>query len=189
MKVLDEIEARYSPLAFSEKLIPQKEINLLFEAAKRAASSYNEQPWRFIYASKGEAGYTELFDCVMDFNRSWADKAPLLVLAIAKKNFTHSDQPNRHALYDLGHAVANMSAQATSMNIYLRQMGGYDAQKAKNIFGVSEEYETVAMIAFGYLGKVEDLPEKIRERAEKRSSRMEIEDFTFKGKWRNSVDK
>ena len=55
--------------------------------------------------------------------------------------------------------------------------------------GVSEEYETVAMIAFGYLGKVEDLPEKIRERAEKRSSRMEIEDFTFKGKWRNSVDK
>lgn len=177
------IESRWSPRVFSDKKISRKTLHMLFEAARWAASSNNAQPWRFIYAYKGETGYDKLYSCLMEFNQSWAGNAPLLVYTAIKEKFD-SGKENYHALHDLGLAVGNLCLQAQSMDIAVHQMAGFDWKKAQELLNVPEGYHLATVLAVGYYGgDVEDLPSKLQDKEEAERKRMPQEDFVFEGKW------
>jgi nitroreductase len=181
-KVIEPIAKRFSPRAFLNKSIDAKTLMTLFEAARWSASSYNEQPSRFIVVTKDKPEiYNQMLSCANEWNQTWAKLAPVLVLTIAKKDFSHNDKPNRHAWYDLGAAVSALSLEAAAHEIYLHQMAGIDAAKAQEVFKVPDSYDVVSMLAVGYLGEIKDLPEafhkgETRERIRKPLSELVFED-------------
>ena len=135
----------------------------LLEAARWAPSSYNEQPWHFIVAPRAETeSFDRLLGCLSRGNASWAGKAPVLMLAVAQLVDEDGD-PNRHAFYDVGQAVAQMALQALDLGLYMHQMAGFDVEKAQQVFAVPEQFEPAAAIALGYLGDPAGLPERYRE--------------------------
>ena len=172
------IQIRWSPRAFSSKPIEQKIMLTLFEAARWAASAMNEQPWRFIYATRDQAErYNKLFSCLAEGNKVWAGNAPALILTMVKTHFENSNEPNRWAFHDLGLAIGNLTTQASALDLYIHSMAGFSLQKAKELFLISSQYEPVTMIAVGYLGNPDTLPDQLRQREiaiRKRKSLNEI---------------
>jgi nitroreductase len=163
--IADNIRNRRSLRAYDSRAIEPPKISSLFEAARWAPSSANEQPWFYIYATREQADlWQKLFDCLNDGNKIWAKDAPLLILSMARKNFARNDQPNAYALYDLGAANSFLALQAVESGLQLRQMGGYNQAKAREALHVPDSYALGAMIAAGYPGKTEILPELLQER-------------------------
>jgi nitroreductase len=184
-KVHRLIKNRYSPRAFSEKEVSENDIKTLLEAASMAASSYNEQPWRFIYALKQDnAAFNKLLSCVMEFNLPWTKNVAGLIVCVTKDNLSLNDKPNFHAWHDMGLAVGNLTIQAQSMDIYLRQIGGFYADKAKEILNIPEGYTPTSVIALGYLGDIEDLPTDLQEKEKTPKQLKPIEDIIFSGSWK-----
>lgn len=166
--VLETIQNRRSRRAYVDKPIEQEKIQSLFEAARWAPSSVNEQPWTYIYATKDQGElWQKLFETLNENNKTWAQHAPLLILSLARKNFIRNDQPNGSAKYDLGGANAFLSLQATHLGLNVHQMGGYDRQKAKENLNIPDTYELGVLMAIGYPGEPDMLPEhlKLRELA------------------------
>lgn len=182
MKIHSILSDRWSPVSFSVEAIPEGHIKLLFEAARWAPSSYNAQPWRFIYGKKGENTYDALYDLLNPGNKEWAATAPMLVLGIAETIFPVRNTPNRFALYDSGMAVGNLLAQATSMGLMVHQMGGYDTEKARTVFNLPASWEPLAMMAIGYKGDPDQLAPEIRSREERLRERNEVSEFVFSSK-------
>ena len=167
---------RWSPKAFSSRPVEPAKLAQVFEAARWAPSSYNAQPWHFIVATRKDVeGYNRLLSTLMDVNRQWAQRAPVLILAVAKLDYNHVARPNRHAFYDLGQAVANLTVQATALDLYIHQMGGFDPQAARELFAIPAGYEPVAVLALGYY---EGEPPDRAARA-----RKPLTDFVFSGRW------
>jgi len=163
--VTDVIKNRKSVRAYSDRLIETQKINSLFEAVRWAPSSSNGQPWLYLYATKEQPElWNNLFDCLLDGNKIWAKDAPLLMISLARKNFMANDKPNHYAFYDLGAANAFLSIQAVELGLQLRQMGGYDPAKAKQNLNIPDDYHLGAMIAVGYPGDPETLPENLKAR-------------------------
>ncbi len=184
INIIDPIRERKSIRAFADKPIEEKKIQQLFEAARWAASCFNEQPWRFIYATKeNETAYSDIFSTINEFNQSWAKNASLLMIAIAKKSFSMNDKPNKHAWYDTGAAVANLSIQATNLGLYVHQMAGFFPDKAKEILNIPEGYEAIAAIAVGYQGDASILSENLQAKESATRSRKAISEIAFEGKW------
>ena len=180
LELIEPIKNRYSPIIFENKIVEEEKLALLFEAARWTASSNNEQSWRFIYANKNQTElYSMLFNCLVDFNKEWVVSAPILMLSIAKKTFSANGNPNRFAAYDVGQAVSSLSIQASSVGIQIHQMGGLDAEKAKSIFNLGDDFEPLSMIAMGYPGDVKQLSGKLLERAARARVRKNIEDIFF----------
>jgi nitroreductase len=181
--VIESIRKRWSARAFSKRQINQEQINTLFEAASWAASSMNEQPWLYIYASReDENTFQKMLDCLSSGNQPWAKNASLLVLSLTKNRFEKTGHVNRHALYDTGAANTNLILQATEMHIYAHQMGGFDHEKTKAEFNLADDVEPVVFIAFGYLDEAETLPEPFKTRELTERKRKAIEDFVFREK-------
>ncbi len=181
------IEKRWSPRAFEAKPVDTKDLLSLFEAARWAPSSMNEQPWRFIYAIKDdEEAYNRLFNCLVEGNQVWAKNAPVLFLSVAKKDYDKSGKPNSHAWHDVGMATANLLIQATSIGLHAHLMGGFDSQKAQEALSIPEGYEPVAMGAIGYVGEPEMLPEHLQERELAERKRKPLQEIAFSGKWKES---
>jgi nitroreductase len=175
---------RWSPRAFDERLVGAATLETLFEAARWAPSSNNEQPWRFIVATKEhETGWNRLFDCLMEGNQKWAFRAPVLILSVASMNFEDDGKPNRHAFHDTGLATENLVLQATASGLVAHQMAGFDVEKARADLGIPSGCEPVAMIAIGYPGDPDSLPERLRERELQPRSRRPIGEWTFWGQW------
>lgn len=167
---------RWSPRGFSARPVEAAKLARLFEAARWAPSSYNAQPWAFIVATREDGeGYNRLLSTLVDVNRQWAQHSPVLILAVAKLDFDHVSRPNRHALYDLGQAVANLTIQATSLDLYIHQMGGFDPRSARELFAIPAGFEPVAVLALGYQ---EGEPEAPVER-----TRKALPDFVYSGSW------
>ncbi len=167
---------RWSPRAFSPRPVEPAKLAQLFEAARWAPSSYNAQPWAFIVATHEDAeGYNRLLSTLVDVNRQWARQAPVLILAIAKLDYDHAARPNRHAFYDLGQAVANLTVQATALDLHIHQMGGFDPRSARELFAIPTGYEPVAVLALGYQ---EGPPADPATR-----TRKPLTDFVFSGSW------
>ncbi len=176
------IKNRWSPRAFSFHKIPQDVILTLFEAAIWSPSSRNEQPWRFIYGVKDEGpNYKKIYDCLVHWNQQWAKSAPLLVMAVTKRNSEYHNEENAFAFYDLGQAVANLTIQATDMDLFCHQMGGFDKEKAKDTFNIPANYSAVTVIAIGYYGDSEKLPDDMKELEIKARSRFNIDRIAFNG--------
>jgi nitroreductase len=178
------LKKRYSPRAFSNKNVESEKIVNLLEAARWSPSSMNGQPWRFIIAQKEDKiNFDNLFSVVNEHNQEWAKNAAVLILTIAKIDYDFNGQSNIHALYDLGNAVANLTVQATTMDLYVRQMGGFSAGKARNVFSIPEGYQPVSVLALGYKGDIEILPENLKVREKAARTRMNLAEIAFKGKF------
>ncbi len=178
------LATRRSPYAFSTRPVEAENLRALFEAARWAPSSYNEQPWRFIVATREEpTDYVRVLETLVEGNRTWAQNAPVLTLAVARLDFNQSGRPNRHALYDLGQAVAHLSVEATARGLAVHQMGGFDPARARELFNIPAGYEPVAALAIGYPGTGENLPDSLRKRDLAPRSRKQLGEVVFSGTW------
>ena len=178
------LKRRWSPRAFSDRMIEHETLQSLFEAARWAASSFNEQPWSFIVATKEEPkAYAGLLNCLMEKNQQWAHFAPVLMVSVAKLNFEKNGKPNRHAFHDVGMAVANMIVQATAMGLYVHQMAGFSPEKVRELYSVPDGFEPVAAIAVGYPADANILPEPFRQQEVGPRRRKAIDTFVFEAKW------
>ena len=179
------LQGRSSPLAFNDEPVPPTVLESLFEAARWAPSSMNEQPWRFVVGDKlrQPEAYGKLLDSLVEANREWARHAPVLVLVAAKSVFSRNNKPNPTAEYDTGQAVGGLLAQATHLGLGVHQMGGYDADKARAYFGIPQEYKLIAVMAIGYEGRRERLSEALQKRAAQPRTRKELSTFVYHGGW------
>ena len=162
--VTELIRNRKSIRACSNVPIEQEKVNSLFEATRWAPSSTNEQPWVFVYGMKGQEVWNKLFEPLNDGNKLWAKDAPLLILSLARKNFSRYPGPNAHALYDLGGANAFLSLQAVELGLQVRQMAGFDMEKLVASVNIPEEYSVGVVIAVGYPGDPSRLPDHLQKR-------------------------
>lgn len=180
----DLLRRRWSPRAFADRMVEQESLHRLFEAARWAPSSNNEQPWRFLMATKADkAEYDRFFNCLKEGNKRWAHQAPVLILSVASLTFEEDGTPNRHAFHDTGMAVLSLAVQATELGLMVHQMAGYDVDKARTEFNVPEGYDPVAMIAVGYPGDPSSLPDRLRDRELAPRTRKPIEQLVFAGTW------
>ena len=177
--VLDIILKRWSPRSYAEKPVPSSDLVKIFTAAAWAASSNNEQPWRFLVGKKGDATYAKILDSLVPFNQAWAKTAPVLILSVAKKLFTKNGTPNGYALHDTGAASANVSLQATALGLHTHGMGGVDKAKARELFEIPEAFEVGAAWTLGYLGEPEALPESYQEMEKAARTRNPLNEFVF----------
>tara|TARA_R110002049_G_scaffold223308_2_gene394931 strand:- start:1380 stop:1997 length:618 start_codon:yes stop_codon:yes gene_type:complete len=178
------LKQRYSPRTFKKDTIENQKVKQLFEAARWSASSNNLQPWRFIYAQKGTESYQLIFDCLSDFNKTWASNAPLLMLT-AYKEVTDEGKENFHALHDLGLCLGAMTVQAQYIGIGLHHMAGVDWKKAQKAFNIPKEFHVTTAIAVGYYGgSLADLPEDLKEQEIAKRKRIPYNEFAFKEAWR-----
>lgn len=180
----DLLRQRWSPIAFSEKLVEQELLRSVLEAARWAASSFNEQPWSFIIATKdNQEEFSRLLSCLAEGNQQWAQNAPVLMIAVAKLHFERNGVENRHAFHDVGAALANLAIQATANGLRTHQMAGFDVPKTKETYSIPEGYEPVEAVALGYVGNPQALSEKLQQRELAPRSRKPLEEFVFSGNW------
>jgi nitroreductase len=158
------IGQRWSPRAFSEREVTDEQLISLLEAARWAASSYNEQPWRFIVARKSDPEtYEKLAGSLMEVNQLWARNAPILILTLAKQTFSHNGAANHYAMHDAGMAMSNLALQATALGLSIHFMGGFNRDAARTAFQIPDDYELGAVAAIGFAGDPEALSESFRK--------------------------
>jgi nitroreductase len=142
------------------------------------------QPWRFIVARKEDkAAFERVLSVLVEFNQAWARNAPVLLLAVAKITAQDGTTPNRWAVHDVGLALSNLAVQATALDLHVHYMAGFEAEKARQVFGFSSEYEAVTAGAIGYVGEPDTLPEKLRERELAPRTRKPLSEIAFGGSW------
>lgn len=185
--VHETILRRWSPRAFIDRPVSAADMENLFEAARWAASSFNEQPWRFIVGRKGDATYEKIFKSLVPLNQAWANTAPVLMLSVGKKTFTQNGKPNHYALHDTGAATAYLALQATSMGFHIHSMGGFDREKIRAAFGIPEDYEIGAVTAIGYFGNVETLPDSLKAAETSARNRKPLSEFVF-SEWNKAAE-
>lgn len=181
--VADQIKSRWSPRSFSSKSVEEEKISSITEAARWAPSAFNEQPWRFIVGRKGTSTYEMILNSLVEWNQKWAGAAPVLILNVAKKTFTHNNKPNVTFKYDLGQAVAFMAIEIVNQGLVSHQMSGFDPEKAANLLQIPDDYQAVSITAIGYQGKADDLHADYREIEMKPRERNNIEDIVFNNKF------
>lgn len=175
---------RWSPRVFADRDVPEDQLASLMEAARWAASSFNEQPWSFLVARRSdEEDFQRMLGCLVQGNRGWAGKAPILIITVARRSFTRNGKPNRHAFHDVGLAVGNLSTQATGFGLVLHQMAGFDPEQARKSYSIPEEFEAVTAIALGYGVDPASLSEEQRENESSARERKPLSKFVFRGKW------
>ncbi|WP_266204607.1 nitroreductase family protein [Pontibacter kalidii] len=178
------IESRWSPRAFSNEPVSEEQMEALFEAARWAPSAMNEQPWRFVYATKEDKAAFEKLGALLVEGNSWAKHAGALFVSIAKTSYDYDGSQNKHAWHDVGLATGNLLLQATEMGLHVHLMGGFDAARAKQALGIPEGFEAVAMGAVGYVGDPESLPEPLKAREQAPRQRQPLSKLAFKGEWK-----
>lgn len=178
------LSERWSPRAFEARPVEPEKLRSLFEAARWAASSFNAQPWYFIVAAKDDhESYRKVLESFVEFNQGWARNAPVIGLSVARLNFEHNGQINRHAFHDVGQAAANLAVQAAAHGLQLHQMAGILPEKARELFSIPQGYEAVAGFALGYPGNPESLSQQLKERELAPRTRKPLASFVFSGKW------
>lgn len=171
---------RWSPRAFSSKPVSDADLTRIFLAASWAASSSNEQPWRFVLGRNGDETFQKIFSALAEPNQAWVQHAPVLVLSAGKKTFTSNQRHNPYCLHDTGAASANMSLEATALGLHTHGMGGFDHQKAREVLNIPDDFEIGACWAIGYLGDPEILTIEYQKRGESEPrTRKPLGEFLF----------
>jgi nitroreductase len=184
----DLLLRRWSPRAFADCAIEPDKLLRLLEAARWAPSSYNEQPWAFLIGTRDQPSeYARVLSCLIEFNQGWARSAPVLMLTVAHQTFERNNQPNRHAIHDVGLAMANLTVQATAEGLFVHQMAGILPDRARTEFAIPPDWEAVGGVAIGYPGDPQSLPEQLRTRELAPRTRKPLTSFVFKGSWGRSV--
>ena len=180
------LATRWSPYAFQDRSVSDADLRSLFEAARWAPSSYNEQPWSYIVAAKeNPEQFHQLLSCLVEANQVWAKAAPVLALGIARLKFVRNDKLNRAAVHDLGLAAGNLLLEATARGLIVHQMIGILPDKAREIYEIPEGSEAWTGIAIGYRGDPTGLPDTLKERDLTPRQRKPLSQFVFSGKWGN----
>jgi len=179
------IKKRRSPVIFSDRPIEDEKLGLIFEAARWAPSSHNQQPWRFIITKKeDEDAFARLFNCLSPANRIWTKNVPVLALSIAETISGYNNKMNKYALHDVGLAVSNLIFQATALGLFVHQMGGYDNEKARNNLNIPHGFDPVAAIAIGYIASsYEGFPEELVKREKAARTRNPLSETVYDGVW------
>ena len=163
----DVLESRWSPRAFDrEEVLDEKRLGPAFEAARWSPSSGNSQPWSFVVGFRGDEVFTTIVATMASGNQVWAEHAAVVVANIASVVDAEGN-PQSHAIYDLGQAVAHFTVQATAEGLMVHQMSGFDAQALGRELGIESSQRVVTLMAVGSLGDPADLPEKLQEREDK----------------------
>ena len=179
----DLLARRWSPRAFSDRPVPPEVLRSLWEAARWAPSSANQQPWSFLVVTKDDQQeFGRMLGCLVEGNQVWAKQAPVLMVSVAAK-LDRDNDPNAHAWYDVGQAVADLSVQATVVGLFVHQMAGILPDKIRELYQIPDTHEAVTGIALGYPGAPEQLPEKLRQRELAPRVRKPIAEFVFAGRW------
>ena len=190
VKINEIIQNRWSPRAFAaDKAISHDDLLALLEAARWAASCFNDQPWRFVVFDKSADAdsWQNALSILAEKNQLWAKNAPVLMLAVAMDNFNHNNQPNRWAMYDTGAACANLSLQATALGLIVHQMGGFNAEKARALFSLPDDCTPMAMLAVGYQADAEILTEDFKAAELAERSRAILHERFYVGQWGEGI--
>jgi nitroreductase len=178
------IAARWSPYCFADRPVARAELTSLFEAARWAPSSYNEQPWSYIVAMREEpAEFARLLSCLVEGNQAWAKNAPVLALGCTSLQFARNNQPNAAALHDLGLASGSLVLEATARGLCVHQMIGILPDRAREVYQIPQGVQPLTGLAIGYAGDPAAAPENLRPRDQSRRPRKPIAAFVFGGKW------
>jgi nitroreductase len=184
------ISNRWSPRAYdASKTVTQLQIIALLEAARWAPSCFGDQPWRFIVWDKNvdAQAWQQAFDCIVPSNQMWAKDAPVLVLICADTLFSHNQTPNKWAQYDTGAAAVSLCLQATSMGLVTHQMGGFNGDKTREAFSIPAQYNPISMLAVGYEGDANNLPDDLKARELAERKRKPIGELFFNSVWGKSI--
>ena len=177
---------RWSPYAFDSRPVSEADLVSLFEAARWAPSSFNEQPWRYIVATKNDTKeFERLLSCLVEANQAWARSAPVLVLGVVSLKFSLNGKDNRAAVHDLGLASANIVMEAMSRGLYVHQMIGILPDRARELYGIPDGFEAWTALAIGYLGDPANLPENLRQRDQAPRRRKPLSEFVFRARWKD----
>ncbi|MCC6507924.1 MAG: nitroreductase family protein [Pirellulaceae bacterium] len=178
------IQKRWSPYAFADRPVPAADLQSIFEAARWAPSSYNEQPWVYLVATKTRPdAFEKILSCLVEANQAWAQAAPVLALGCARLQFSRNDNPNGAALHDLGLASANLTFEATALGLAVHQMAGILPAKARALFHIPENVQPLTALAIGYAADPDALPETYRQRDLAARTRKPLAEFVFGGDW------
>ena len=190
-EVHELIRHRWSPRAFdASRPVPRNELLRLFEAARWAPSSRNEQPWRFIVVPRHEESpaWRELVAALDGGNQAWAPSAPVLIVGVVRMTLEKNESPNPHAWYDMGQAVGILTLQATAQGLSLRQMEGFDREKARAACRIPDGFDPIVVIAMGYAGDPESLSNERHRDAERQPrKRKSISDFVYENQFGQGV--
>jgi nitroreductase len=178
------VALRYSPRSYSPATLSEAEAELLIKAATKAPSSSNSQPWRLIWSLRGEPIFDLITTCLTGNNTIWAPRAAMLLVTIAETQ-TQEGKPLAYAMHDVGQATAWLSVQAHYMNLHLRQMGGYDRDKLSQALNLPARFQTVAVIAIGYLAPPDALTVDLQAAETKRTTRKPISEVASHGLFQN----
>lgn len=181
-QINDLIARRWSPRAFdTRKAVTPGQVEQLFEAARWAPSSFNAQPWQYAYAHReDEVPFQELVDTLMPGNQEWARHAGVLIAGLTQVYDPEKDRHNSKAEYDLGAANYALTMQATEMGLFVHQMGGFQPEKVTELLALPDHIKPMVMLAVGYMGNKEDLPQHLAEREVGRKARKEQDFFVRK---------
>jgi nitroreductase len=178
------IPRRWSPYGFADRPVSTADLQSLFEAARWAASSYNEQPWRYIVATKADpAEFARLLSCLVEQNQAWAKNAPVLALGCTSLVFARNGQPNGAAVHDLGLAAGNLTLEATARGLFVHQMIGILPDKAREVYRIPAAVQPLTGLAIGYAADPATLPDPLRERDLAPRTRKPLSEFVFGGEW------
>jgi nitroreductase len=178
--ILEIHRRRWSPYAFADRDVPRETLCSLFEAARWAPSSYNEQPWSYVVATRSELeAFERLLSCLVEANRAWARHAPVLALGITRTTFARNERPNSAAEHDLGLASGALLAEATARGLSVHQMIGIDPERARQVYAIPPHSKAKTGLAIGWLGDPASLPEPLRRRDEAPRTRKPLREFVF----------
>jgi nitroreductase len=183
-EILDLFLQRWSPRAMSGEKVPQEELMRLFEAARWAPSTYNEQEWRYLYAHRDSEHWQTFFDLLVEGNQAWCSSAGVLIVVLSHKTFERNGKPNPVHTFDSGLATENLFLQAAAMELVAHGMAGFNQSKARQSLNVPDDYSVEAMIAIGKPGNPDNLPENYRDMDLNPTSRKPVEEFAREGKFR-----
>jgi len=178
------VTKRWSPYGFSDRPVAPEDLRSLFEAARWAPSSFNEQPWSWIVATKDDApAFARLLSCLADGNQVWARHAPALALGLVRERLRRNDKPNAAAEHDLGLAAGNLLLEATARDLVVHQMIGILPERARELYALPAGVHALTGYAIGYLGDGAGLPERVRDRDRAARTRRPLAESVFGERW------
>lgn len=178
------ISRRWSPYGFSSRPVPVADLRSLFEAARWAASSYNEQPWRFIVAIRDDpTQFERLLSCLVEANQEWAKAVPVLALAVVSLRFSRNNKPNTVAMHDLGLAAASLTLEATARGLHVHQMAGIQPDRARELYHIPDGFQPLTALAIGYAADPATLPDELKQRDTEPRTRRPLNETVYSTNW------
>lgn len=178
------LASRWSPYGYADKAVTDSDLRSLLEAARWAASAFNEQPWHYIVGTRNHSeAHEQVLSCLVEANQAWAKAAPVLLLAVIAENYERNGKPNSSALHDLGLASANLTVEAAVRGLSVHQMAGILPDRAREVFGIPAGFRAVTGLAIGYAQDPGRLDEELRARDTSPRTRKPLAEFVFSGSW------